>query len=628
MKKLFFMMFMCLTMALSSCIKHEVDLYDPEPTETEVAENTKKVFGVEFSEDHEWNAIDAASVTVTANAPLDDIVKLQILTKSPLGNGDGNDATILTETEVKEGETVTLYFDVPTGIERLYAACISSSGEYYLRGFNVGETNVSFTYNARTRMAVDPLISAKVAQLDPNPTLAIFDESYAKKRGYAGYENDKLYRMSEAAEAAQMFEVNDLNYSEGLKDDLQDIILTYLPNKVSNIEKIRESSVYNKGSYPITTGTDPIIVEPIYKDDGGYHEVEKCHLYYYYYKDEDIAGMSEDEEIAYLKNLPKFKAVQVSRSVSAGGVSLGMPDKLLRKNTAFALIFWGECKPGNMPGIGSVGSYLFPGKYKIGFMLRNCGKTVHQGELYCDGRLQGGVNSWGHLASSGLGPTDPRMAWLNANRRNFLCCEAGTDRDFNDLVLEIEGGIEPIGIVPPDPKYNAYVMCFEDTKLGDYDMNDVVIKAERIDKLRVRYTLMACGAFDELFLKNLNGSVLNDSREVHDYFGSEPGVFVNTGSLGISAPYVTDVVAVPETFSFTNLEKQVYIYDATTKNTIKLALRGQSPHGIMIPNEFKWPREKVCIKDAYPLFNSWGQDLYLDETNKWYTNYVSDLVMN
>jgi hypothetical protein len=105
---------------------------------------------------------------------------------------------------------------------------------------------------------------------------------------------------------------------------------------------------------------------------------------------------------------------------------------------------------------------------------------VKKGELYFDGRLNTNINNHGHFKSSKLGPTDPRMCWLSVNDVMLMCCEAGTDRDFNDAVFEIEGGIEPI-IIPIDPKYNFYTFCYEDHNLGDYDMNDVVLKGRRIN---------------------------------------------------------------------------------------------------------------------------------------------------
>jgi hypothetical protein len=50
--------------------------------------------------------------------------------------------------------------------------------------------------------------------------------------------------------------------------------------------------------------------------------------------------------------------------------------------------------------------------------------------------------------------------------------------------MEVEGGIEGI-IVIPEPVYNVYTYCFEDTQNGDYDLNDVIIKAKRLSTTKV-----------------------------------------------------------------------------------------------------------------------------------------------
>ena len=45
----------------------------------------------------------------------------------------------------------------------------------------------------------------------------------------------------------------------------------------------------------------------------------------------------------------------------------------------------------------------------------------------------------------------------------------------------------------------------------------------------------------------------------------------------------------------------------------------------MIPFDFKYPVEKVCIKDAYNEFNNWGKNP-VNSTN-WYTKPVTGKVI-
>lgn len=46
----------------------------------------------------------------------------------------------------------------------------------------------------------------------------------------------------------------------------------------------------------------------------------------------------------------------------------------------------------------------------------------------------------------------------------------------------------------------------------------------------------------------------------------------------------------------------------------------------MIPCDFDYPKEKICIKDAYLRFNEWGQNPV--SSTDWYTEPVEGKVMN
>ena len=614
---------------LSSCTK-EKDLYEQPKEEKQeqnmdeqIQQNVLNRFGVNFSSEQDWSTTVKSSITVTADANLNDIVKVQILTQSPYGNGD---AKVLNEVEAKNGETVEIFFDAPSALSRLYAACVSKTNQYYIKGFKVGTKSLSFTNTASARRkAMAQTILEQINAL-PEPVIDSVATSYAKERGYEGFDNCLLYLMGDKETYLNQI-ITMTDYDEDGKEDMKDIILTYLPNKVSNIEKIRGSAYYNENSYPVTTGgEDPIVLSPIYKDDGGYHEVENCDLYYYYFKDEEIAIMSEEEQVQFFKDLPKYKAIDLMNSVATGGKSTGMKDKELKKHTAYTLVFWGE---ENNPQLGATGSFIFPKGYRIGFMLRNNGSKlekgiyVHRGELYCDGRLNKEVNKWGHLASAKLGDTDARMAWLSANNKMFLCCESGTDRDFNDVVFEIEGGIDPFAPMPIEVEANSFTYCYEDTQLGDYDMNDIVIKAKRLNSTTVEYSIVACGAYDAIYVRNINQGAIKDNVEVHSLFKADQRTFINT-QQGQNYTPITVKKTVAKTFSFTDPVTQPYIYNMSKDLEVRIAKMGEDPHGIMVPNDFRYPLEQVCIKDAYTEFNNWGQNPI--NSTDWYNSSVESKV--
>ena len=524
-----------------------------------VNNNVERVFGTAFNINQDWISAETGSVTLTnLNAS-----KVQILSCI-----DGK-LKILNESNYYDG--VTLNYDFPKNCDLFV---MTDNQNLSLLNNNFDLTRAS-----------NNLVSI------PEETPEITGElvSYAVQRGYEGFSKEKLYTTNISS-----IEIPD--YSASFKKILRAVIFTYLPNGrgYNNLNKIKESGYYNEDCYAITTGKDPIVVSPIYKNDGGYGEVETCDLYYYYFK-----GNPSLEEI---KSLPKYKAFPISENILA--------DDSLGKHHSYVLAYFGD----------SVGTYKFPEGMKIGFMVRsNFKNDVKKGELYFDGRLNKDINKHGHFASSKLGDSDPRMCWITANKKVFFSAEAGTDTDFNDIIFEVEGGVEPID-VPIIPEYNDYIYLFEDREIGDYDMNDVVIRGIRLDATHVKYEILATGAKDELYIKGINGNIINESKEIHSYFGVSQNTFVNVNKKGSQT--VSEIFEVDSKFSFLN--NLISVFNKTTGKEIKIAQKGQDPHAIMVPFDFKWPKEKVCIKDAYYKFNEWGQNPVV--STDWYLYYHNDKV--
>lgn len=579
------MIFAFSVLFLSGCMNHEFD------TENTAKERAEEIFQIKFDPTQDWCTTLSGAVGVKADAPIENIEKVQLFVCINEFDSDGESNWTLkkiNEKSCKSGDLVSMVYDIPSNHIGLFAACVSTSGEKYFTQFTNNDELVRFSATRATTRA-----SVYNHELPDNPIIGRSEKSYANKRGYAGFQNDILYSLSDADESLQIMSVSD--YDADFSATMRALTFTYLPNGRSydNLPQIQESGYYNESSYPITTGDDPIVVSPVYKNDGTSNEVVNCDLYYYYFKESDITG----DQIQYIKDLPKYKAIQLNRTINGNR----MPNDKVIKQDSYALIYWGD----DDPIVGeTVGNYQFPAGYKIGFMLRSKVSEVKKGELYCDGRLNGDINKHGHFASSKLGE-DPRMAWLTVNGRTLLCCESGTDRDYNDVIFEIEGGVY-VPIIIPDILSNFFTFCFEDQNYGDYDLNDVVLKGRRIDDEHVEYTVMACGASDNLYIKNINGEIINDGVEVHELFGKKAPEFINTS--GDAVDYVVDVVKVNKSFSFLDVNTQPYIYDKTTNYTVKIATIGQDPHAIMIPYDFRWPKERVRINQAYSGFNNWGEN--------------------
>jgi hypothetical protein len=264
-------------------------------------------------------------------------------------------------------------------------------------------------------------------------------------------------------------------------------------------------------------------------------------------------------------------------------------------------------------------STIIPKGYRIGFMLRKLKgsqkeadnsivKATNNGCSYGDRRLNQEINQFpGHFGEANsrysMAIDDPRMAVFEANGKVYLTFEDGSDCNFSDLIIELGGSVAPVGYIP-DVFGQVYTFCFEDRDEGDYDLNDVVIKAVRENATHVTYSIEACGGMDKVYLRNVHGNILNEETELHSLFNAS-GI-VNVGSSHQES--VSETIEVEPSFSFSDEEKMIYIYNATTGKEIRLAKQGEDPHAIMVPGDFKYPLESTCIKNAYPAFVNWSKD--------------------
>lgn len=583
---------------------------DPAPgiTDEDIKNHAETVLGVTIPADQDWTTTVNGSVTANVDASVKKVAIMALISQTDSDGESYNSMTILNEVATNGQTSLKIYFDAPSKNAGLYAAFYTDKGCYYEK---IEGNTVSLNQKAKTRATTD-VFSFPEGEV----TIASSESSYASQRsGYlvAGVTDEKLYSLSDYTALKLGAPV----YSEAYANRLRDLLFAYFPNgrDHQNIKKVRESGYSDDNAYRTTTGeSQPVVVCPIYKNDGGYKEVINSDFYYYYFKPADLEGATD--KVAFLQNLPKYKLIPF------GDHFVGDKDDVLAKTAAYACLYFGD----GAPEVGTKGDFQFPAGYKIGFMVR-AKATSKQGELYFDGRLNTKINTDNnyHFKSSNLKDGDPRATWFKMEDRVLLCFESGTDGDFNDILLEVEGSVTDPEVVT-EFEYNTYTYCFEDRQLGDYDLNDVVIQAKRLDATHVQYAIVACGANDNLFVKNINAGVINDNTEIHSLFGKSTGQFINTES---GAAYIDPIVVtkeVPESFSFLTESTQPYLYDKTTGLEVKLSKIGQDPHGIMLPYDFKYPLERVCIKDAYKNFNDWVSKNKDILSTIWYTKPVNGKV--
>lgn len=276
-------------------------------------------------------------------------------------------------------------------------------------------------------------------------------------------------------------------------------------------------------------------------------------------------------------------------------------------------------------------SNTIPAGYKVGFMIRktkngsdlnnlNHVKGVNNGCCYGFGSMNKTLNQFGDFAYSvsrySMKIDDPRVLMFSANGKTFLAFEEGVDCQYSDVIIEITQGInEPITDPITSIEKEIYTVCIEDRPIADYDMNDVILQAERVDQTHIKVTVLACGAYDNLYIKGLNGNILNEDKEIHDILGAPKGTFVNTnGSIDYNPQ--SEIFEVGANTSIIEFLKGISIYDETINHTINFSEKGDDPHAIVVPSNFDYPAEHVNIIEAYPLFKNWASNAKSD--NGWY----------
>ena len=215
----------------------------------------------------------------------------------------------------------------------------------------------------------------------------------------------------------------------------------------------------------------------------------------------------------------------------------------------------------------------------------------------------------------------PRIAVFSANDRTYLCFEDGADCNFCDMVIEVVQGTEIIeeDMVSEDIPGASYLMCFEDRPAqADYDMNDVVIYAKRINNKTIEVGLAACGAADEVYIMGIPGGRQLNNSEIHDLFGIPKETFAHTKTNG------QEVNRIPRERITTDLSledfmRSIYIVNKTTEKTIRMPEKGKSPYVIIVPDGFRYPKEGTSIKSAYPGFLEWAQNR--NASRNWYKMY-------
>ena len=201
----------------------------------------------------------------------------------------------------------------------------------------------------------------------------------------------------------------------------------------------------------------------------------------------------------------------------------------------------------------------------------------------------------------------------------------------------------------PVVENQTWTYAFEDNKTRcDFDMNDVVIQVreneENENELIVTLVAAGCEYDNYIWLGN---NIINwpNGKEVHDAFGINHGVMVNTGNgKGVDLDPVSITIPKPANFDFQNPGFKIRAFkinsdptneDNARSSFVEIVQEGnpsglpQAPVGIAIPDKWKWPKERVNITNAYEGFIAWGSQDNLAlraEDGGWYKEPAANSV--
>ena len=176
---------------------------------------------------------------------------------------------------------------------------------------------------------------------------------------------------------------------------------------------------------------------------------------------------------------------------------------------------------------------------------------------------------------------------------------------------ECTPGITPVSSTTIIDEPQVYTYAFEDTFMGDYDMNDVVLQVwEENGQLKIK--LCATGASKDLYVYYDNNPLFQRA-EVHQLFGAAAGKFVNTGASGAgdkfttvaSANWPVTEMSKPSGFDYATAGFNIRWGNLTRDESIWLTTRsdspiGTAPYAVCIPDKWAWPTEWTKVSEAYP----------------------------
>ena len=551
---------------LCGCSK-ETNLYVPaNETTGEEGESplsyAERTLGISIDKNHDWVLSKQYSITVKADAAMEDICSVCILSDNPYLTS----AKLLAFVPASNDAEVTMEFRAPLAKTLLHVACVNREGKMQTVAFLPGDEKVQFTKERTATVEPSKAMRRVMARANASDEAVVVDDELLyipwNRPDFPELQQEALLfvpRVFPEGQTDNRPQVEALNNHSLLTDWIGgQVTMTYLGGRIDNT-----STHIGYRIYPID---DPTNVQT-------------------YIINDRYDASSDDPLKNYMVDEGKRPTNYSSQKVA---------------------LVWRD-HTGNLKN-------ALPPDMKIDFFVVVDGKDMSSDSL--------------------------RVTVYSVNGRTYLSCEDSNNDTFNDKMFYIEEGIIAAPVAPdvkPAPLTPLFwTYAWEDSELGDFDMNDCVIRVceNADDASKLDITLLAVGAKRDLKVYFAANDVDVFGGELHDVLGIARGQMTNTNQKDVNP--VTVTVAKPAGFDFqTNafklqtkrFENEMAGYE-NEYTFVMLPTKGQDPHAIVIPGNWAWPKERVAITQAYPKFSQWAKDVTDMNAQDWYLYPAEKKVMS
>lgn len=639
-----------LTISMVSCSSDD-------PVNNTGIENAQKVLGIDIPADQDWKMVGTLTPNITVYGDYGETYTVKVYENNPFA---GNQGTVLAKGTVNNGGSFTTPFEYPLADSTLYAAYVDSKGYTYVQPVSVVNKTITATFGSAPVAPSKAQTVTRASDTDI-PTMDVPEV------------NEYLEGATEVTD--ENAENNNLN-AEKIK---------ITGNCTKNIASLswNVTSLYISGTWTLPATQAWGSKATIIVASGGKINIPAgCTL------NSPSGGrlivmqggtISGNGNLDFSTNISKsynggdinvntFSATTgdfynygtlTVNTFNGGGSTIvnhkkiTIEDNFTAYSTTIKNACWFECKNAMTAQNIIVGNnaYLHAGSLanQGTITLGNDAILDITGDFTPNGTTINGPSS-GDYAFLQLGNYTPQWYAINSITGNtYVSLDNSTNegyitgnRPYNKKEIMKKGasiiqkgqadvafassdctvGYNPSKVVPVEDDNQVYTYAFEDNPTGDYDLNDVVlqVRTDSTDNSKLDVTLVAVGASYDIhaFLGN---TPLFDGKEVHAIFNITDRTKINT--YYYKATPVTTIIDKPAGFTFENADFKI----KTEKGiTVELPKEGQDPHAICVPGEWEYPKETICIKDAYTDFNKFAADPTHKNFPGWYKNPVAEKV--